>query len=352
MCIVSRILATQIGMEAYELTPAYIKDFAVGFITNELKLDDLSLMENCYTGIDGVAADVAALEQAVKAFNIPAIQAAVAAGLNDVPAAATTCKAAKPDLTRISSFVASLPKNPKDLESLVKKNLEKHPIDAAKDIEKFKKDISANDFEDAGEIAAALVTLGLGKIPETLEFDSLTAWKINRLDKAQLVQGFLEGFFTRDHLVHLAALVTESAQLKLDATALYKAVESGAAMQELLIYAIPVYQDVQGMVANAQQAGPEVARAAAWGKEFMDPKTLVPMAEKNFMTHLRDIYADAARISGDIATDKDFLDLGDSVSDLVTTIFGAIAPAAEKPVKKHHPFWPGFMSVNPWGFNQ
>lgn len=95
----------------------------------------------------------------------------VPALLADAPTAVNTCKGMKPDINRIKAW-ASMFTDPVAVEAMVKKNIETHPIQVAKDVSKLKSDVSGDDWTDAGVEASDLFTIALGKIPAASEMQA------------------------------------------------------------------------------------------------------------------------------------------------------------------------------------
>lgn len=116
------------GIDAFSLSPFFVKDFVHSFIESEIQTNDLQNMQWCFTGVSTLENVFDSIETDIKNMDLDGLFNDAVALVLDPPQVFKACKETKPDVHRIESWVGNLLMDPVALKAMIEKNLDSHSV--------------------------------------------------------------------------------------------------------------------------------------------------------------------------------------------------------------------------------
>lgn len=198
-------------------------DFVAGFMFGMTADNNLTEIENCFTGGELMFHEIETGVADIKKGGWDEdIQAALEFGLAilQIPQALNTCKSMSDELAAIESW-ASIFKNPAELASTVGKHYLFHKTEIKADIAAVESDWANGAYFHSGADLANLLTLAIG--PIKVENDNQAA-NLPPIDQVvpDFTAGLIQGFTGNDHRKELEGCMTDLEPLATDAKNAFK----------------------------------------------------------------------------------------------------------------------------------
>ena len=311
--------AVATAASAYDLDAMAIPDFVAGFIFGLTGDNQLTEIEQCYSGGQGIVDDAQAALSDIKAGEFIKGAEAIGKVVGEFPDALANCKNMDDDLNAIEDW-AKVFLEPATLAKKVSKNWLLHGRKVKKDIAQEEADWSSSDYFDAGKDTAAAIEL-------LVPFDSGLTYSVPVVGAVEFLGGFLQGFVGDNHLTEIA---TCEAAVQDESEAVLKAVkdfEAGDKAQAIMEFKDLVTNWTTALAGCAPAAmADDIQALEAWAQIFSDRAAL----EKTIVKHLALHRAKITRDISDVKTDWNsglYYAGGEAAADLVTVAIGPVESA-------------------------
>ena len=307
----------------YDFDAEAIPDFVAGFIYQLTGDNQMTEIDQCWTGGQGIVDDAEAALADIKAGHYIKGAEDLYTVIKEFPTALSTCKNMGDDLDKIEDW-AKVFAQPGTLAKELSKNWLLHHKKVKADIAKEEADWSSENYFAAGEDTAAAIELlvPFKESSDKVEFDIMAV--------PDFAAGFLYGMVGDNHLAEFQTCFNSADQLMSYINSFISDLEAFhiiSAFENFEKFLFHFQMDVQPC--KGKNLSDDMAAIEQWAAIFKEPTTLVETLGKHWLLHQKGIKKDIAAEKADWAA-KNYFKAGADIADAVTLAVGPIEKSDEE----------------------